>query len=156
MLRSSVTERPPSTSIFLLSRTEIRYSDGVKIERSQHRYASIFTVGTQNKRSLTAGIIMSLLLWLPPQLICARKALLSNLTPAQLSTCLRVCVSGLAINAGCSGRELKAINKAYESKTQLNISECVITLLCMRMRGFCCVPAHQWWRSDMYIKALRY
>lgn len=52
MLRSSVTERPPSISVFLLSRTEIRYSNSVKIEwsqRFQHRYASIFTVDTQKK-----------------------------------------------------------------------------------------------------------
>lgn len=75
-------ERPPSISVFLLSRTEIRYSNGVKMERSQqlqqlqHRYASIFTVATQSNPRCTAGIIMPLLLWLPPQLICASEALL--------------------------------------------------------------------------------
>lgn len=96
-------ERPPSISIFLLSRTEIRYSNGVKMERSQQlrqlqrRYASIFTVATQSNPRCTAGIIMPLLLWLPPQLICASEALLSNVTAAQLSACLRVCVSVLRI-----------------------------------------------------------
>lgn len=122
---SSVTERPPSISVFLLSRTKICDSNTVKLEwnqRFQHRYASIFAVATQNKRSFTAGIIMPLLLWLPPQLICASEALLSNLTPARLLSCLRVCVSGLGVHAGCSGGEPKAINNAYKSKRQLNIS----------------------------------